>query len=225
MFPPPSNLCNGPGVVAVVLNVATWVQVNHSSALASRRRTLQVHHHVVSHQIHSRQLRRGIGWLRNLGIFEGRSLKRTLVLDNFMWSRVRNQVRRWHDALLSILMAYDGVISISLNQFDKITQRFSLVSQKTSQKHSTWREQPRGKNCTEHGFAKKTKQTLMTWGFHSSSERHTRERSAFKASKQIPSFLRASVTKTWSFSIRFDSRIHTGWKQFLSLWENCVSLG
>jgi len=36
----PSIPRNGQGVVAVVLNVATWAQANHSSALASRRRTL-----------------------------------------------------------------------------------------------------------------------------------------------------------------------------------------
>jgi len=53
----PSNPCNGQGVVAVVLNVATWVQANHSSALASRRRAFQVHRHVVSRQNHSRQRR------------------------------------------------------------------------------------------------------------------------------------------------------------------------
>jgi len=38
----PSDPRNCQGVVAVLLNVATWVQVNHSSALASRRRTRTV---------------------------------------------------------------------------------------------------------------------------------------------------------------------------------------
>jgi len=53
----PSNPRNGQGVVAVVLNIATWVQVNHSLVLASRRQTLQVHHHVVPSRNHSHQLR------------------------------------------------------------------------------------------------------------------------------------------------------------------------
>ena len=43
------------GVAAVVLNVATWVQANHSSALASRRQALQVHRHVESRRNHRRQ--------------------------------------------------------------------------------------------------------------------------------------------------------------------------
>jgi len=54
----PSNPHNGQGAVAVVLNVAKWVQANHSSAQASRRRTLRVHRHVVSRRNRSRQLRR-----------------------------------------------------------------------------------------------------------------------------------------------------------------------
>jgi len=61
----PSIPRNGQGVVAVVLNVATWVQANHSSALASRRRTLQVHRHVVSGRNHSCV---GVECLGNLGV-------------------------------------------------------------------------------------------------------------------------------------------------------------
>ena len=52
----PSIPRNGQGVAAVVLNVATRVQANYSSALASRRQALQVHRHVESRRNHRRQL-------------------------------------------------------------------------------------------------------------------------------------------------------------------------
>ena len=54
----PSIPRSGPGVAAVVLNVATRAQANHSSVLASRRQALQVHRHVESRRNHRRQLSR-----------------------------------------------------------------------------------------------------------------------------------------------------------------------
>jgi len=110
-----------------------------------------------------------------------------------MWSRVRSQVRRPHSALLSIPVTCDGVISISLDQFDRIAQRFSFVSHKTPQKHSTWLERPRRKCCTEHGFARETKQTFMRSFIRREEHERTDRMQSFQKNR-FPPFLGKAFT-------------------------------
>ena len=129
----------------------------------------------------------GVECLRTLGVLEDRRLRRALGSD-FMCSRVRSQVRRWHSALVSITVTYDGVISVSqLSSTGSLigsplflTKRLrSKVPGESSHEGSAVRSWPCERN-----------ETTVYAEFHSS--RGTRENGSHAKlpTEQIPTFLR-----------------------------------